>query len=691
MCFPQNDDPKPDTSLHLILYATPSSEKAINGYVEWWEKGIKKSKDFSALVNNIATIELPNTLQLDTFNIALKKGIRVHSDNDMTLYGLSYRYYTSDAFLCYPINTLYTNYTVVSDKNFFFNNTIGFSLNRYSNITMVAKEDNTEVTINPNCPIWWNKKKKGEIFKIKLNADEAMQIIADITNIYDVSGSMINSNKQIAVYSTHQRTAIGNRTNDALIEQTPPIPALGNRYVFTPNFSYQGDFKSYGKIVSAFDNTELELPDSNIILNKGEYFTFQFDSAFYFKSTRPVLAGHLCPSQRNVKLIGDPFLAILPTPQQWLKKYTVIAAPFSNFTYHFVNLMISKSDYKPIKFDGNFIADSLFKPVRGGDYLWLRLEDVPKGVHNFSSEAKFGILVYGTGVYDSYGYTGGMALEHLDYLNDSVSPSFEINKCKQSILIKDDTTSIFSGLEILKIIEKENIDINYKKLLNGDTTFLINYTIPNDRVYSKLILLVEDIAGRRDTLKLNLKPRTLYFQGIKGSKLFDTLYYNQDSLVKVKISNNGLADEKVNIYLKQNISISLPPSEIFNNIPSNSFVDQNLMINANKIGIIRDTLVIEYLDCRKNEELPIEVHSLTFYYETTNKCGDSISITYKDTYQVKNGKLVFNGKAFIILYNLLGNELYRNSFKEGEELDLSKFDKIIFLKLENHYEMIINE
>ncbi|MCX6147383.1 MAG: IgGFc-binding protein, partial [Candidatus Kapabacteria bacterium] len=562
LCFPQNDDPIPDTSLHLILYATPSDGENISGYVEYWDKGIKINKSFSAVVGNIATIELPNYLQLDTFNIALKKGIRVHSDNKMTLYGLSYRYYTSDAFLCYPLNTLYTNYTVCSLENFFFNNTVGFSLNRYSNITIVADQDNTEITINPACPIWWNKKKKHEVFNITLNKDEAIQIIADITNFYDVSGSLIKSNKPIAVYSTHQRSSLVSKTNDVLIEQTPPIQALGNRYVFTPNFSYPNDNKSYGKIVANFDNTELELPDSNIIINKGEFFAFKFDSAFYFKSTRPVLACHISPSQNNVKRIGDPFLAILPTPQQWLSSYTVIAAPFNNFVNHYINLMISKSEYKAISLDGTLLPDNIFKPVRGGDYLWTRLEDVSKGVHNLKSEAKFGILVYGYGVYDSYGYTGGMALEHLDYLNDSISPSFDIDKCKQSILIKDDTISIFSGIEILKVIEKENIDFTYNKILKGDTNYLINYTIPDDRAYSKLVLMVEDIAGRRDTLRLNLKPRTVFFQGIKNNILRDTLYYTQDSLVKIKINNNGFDDENIKLSLKQNISFSMPSSDI---------------------------------------------------------------------------------------------------------------------------------
>ncbi|MCX6147827.1 MAG: IgGFc-binding protein, partial [Candidatus Kapabacteria bacterium] len=566
MCFPQNCSNNVDkTNLHLILYITPNKNDIANGYVDYWIDNKKITQNFSVNKNDIVKIELPNYLQLDTFNIALKKGIIVHSDNPITLYGFSLQTYGSDAFLCYPINTLYTNYIVLSNENELTNGVVGNPNNSFSNITIVSKEDNTEIEINPSCPIQFPNVQKNEKFKIKLNAYETIQLIANVTNYYDVSGSLINSNKPIAVYSTHQRTAIPrNESIDVLIEQTPPIPALGNRYVFTPNFSYPGDYKSFGKIVAAFDKTELELPDSNVIINKGEYLTFQFDSAFYFKSTRPVLAGHLKPSCNQKKKIfnSDPFLAILASPQQWLKDYTIISASYSNFNIHFLNLSISKSEYSPITLDGKVLPDSIFKSVKGGDYLWARLENFNVGVHNLSCDVKFGIMAYGYGELDSYGYTGGMALEHLDYLNDSISPSFDIDKCKQSILIKDDTISIFSGIEILKVIEKENIDFTYKKILKGDTNYLINYTIPDDRAYSKLVLLVEDIAGRRDTLRLNLKPRTVFFQGIKNNILRDTLYYTQDSLVKIKINNNGFDDENIKLSLKQNISFSMPSSDI---------------------------------------------------------------------------------------------------------------------------------
>ncbi|MCX6147289.1 MAG: hypothetical protein NTW25_08580, partial [Candidatus Kapabacteria bacterium] len=147
----------------------------------------------------------------------------------------------------------------------------------------------------------------------------------------------------------------------------------------------------------------------------------------------------------------------------------------------------------------------------------------------------------------------------------------------------------------------------------------------------------------------------------------------------------------IKLSLKQNISFSMPSSDIKSLIPSNSFVEQNLVIYANKIGIIRDTLVIEYLDCRKNEELPIEVHSLTFDFETKNKCGDSVSFTFLPTYTLKNNKLVFNGKTTISLYNLIGSEIYKGTFDKGEELDLTKFDKMLFIKYLNTIEFYIRD
>src|SRR5690606_20569918 len=107
------------------------------------------------------------------------------------------------------------------------------SVSTASMLGVVATEDNTIVTIVPTTGT--SARPAGVPFSITLDQGETYQLLGN-SAATDFTGSTINSDKPIAVFSGHTCGNVPPTTGfcDHLVEQIPPLSSLGQSFVTIP-------------------------------------------------------------------------------------------------------------------------------------------------------------------------------------------------------------------------------------------------------------------------------------------------------------------------------------------------------------------------------------------------------------------------------------------------------------------------
>src|SRR5207244_3188233 len=111
-----------------------------SGTVSIPSAGFNFTQNFTVQANTVLTVQLP-FVQVYESDMVQAKGIHVTSQQPVTVYGLNQRTATSDAFLGLPVNTLGTEYYILTYSNMSFAPSSEFGV--------VAQEDGTTVTITP--------------------------------------------------------------------------------------------------------------------------------------------------------------------------------------------------------------------------------------------------------------------------------------------------------------------------------------------------------------------------------------------------------------------------------------------------------------------------------------------------------------------------------------------------------------
>jgi hypothetical protein len=281
---------------------------------------------------------------------------------------------------------------------------------------LVAAEDNTTIDILPRVDIAGREglvagAKANTVAKYTLNKGEVLQL----TQIGDLTGSPIESDKKIAVFAGHPCMNVPKDVGycDHGEQQIPPISALGNVYVGAPHRDrVAGDTRKLFRLVGVVNNTTLTWDPPALgpaTLSLGQSIEVLVDGPFVVRSQD---AGHpfelfgYMGSSDPIGGYGDPDFVRMVTPTQFLKDYVFLTDP----TYPETNLVVVRG-----KSGGSF-ADvnldclgtiSTWSKVGNGDFeiAWLDLitgNFEPKGkcnngVHRMTSSAPFGVWVWGWG------------------------------------------------------------------------------------------------------------------------------------------------------------------------------------------------------------------------------------------------------------------------------------------------------
>ncbi len=469
-----------------------ASEKPCSGKIEYFDiNGKPYSHDFA-----IGRPYQFYTFRLSYYNFALRgfnfegKSNRnnsevasrltfhVSSTEDVSVFAHFQSINSSESCMVLPVDALEREYYVMaynSDKN------------TPSQFGIVAIENNTKITIKPSVPTRYNQLQEQHI---DLNKGEVYLVQADITKDphYDLTGSYIFASKPVAVFAGEQRCQIPYEddyyypTRDYILEQMLPASCWGenaflNPFVQPPGVTEKG-YDLY-RVISSTDNNSVFVNNKlKKILNKGEFFQDTLSDAIYIRATGPIMAAQYKKTSRDstpYTVISDPLMLVIPPKEQFLDNYLVMniqAYQLENFRdslyslpvyeKHYINVTVPDDAVSSLTTDGNPVKAGLFEKIANTGYSQANLP-VSEGVHFLECDKPFGIFIYGYGVMNSYGYTGGLQLERISFVPPDIILSDTCFGINGRIISPDDSIS-----RINEVLSPDSLNQNTNVIINKE-------------------------------------------------------------------------------------------------------------------------------------------------------------------------------------------------------------------------------
>ncbi|MCA9636019.1 MAG: IgGFc-binding protein, partial [Myxococcales bacterium] len=327
---------------------------------------------------------------------------------------------------------------------------------------VVANEDNTTIKIAPKSNFPGGNgivpAPANVTTEYTLNAGETIQW-SGLNDPMDPTAALLESDKPIALWTGNKYLRIGSMTSpgggggESAHQQIPHVTALGSEYVgagvVTRLQSLQPESVPY-RLVGAVDGTMLSWdpmpPGVPAMINAGQIVDFETTQVFIVKSQdsdHPFLFSQYmagtqgsfragCSNNPGPCPLGDEEWVSLLPPAQFQDRYVFFTDP----TYPTTNVVLVR-----VKGEDDMFADvniecmgapvTGWMPVGGDGRFEYAHVDLSRGGqaapgtncatsrHLAESDKTFGIVVWGTDYYSSYGYPGGGDIAGI---NDIVVP-----------------------------------------------------------------------------------------------------------------------------------------------------------------------------------------------------------------------------------------------------------------------------
>jgi len=385
-----------------------------------------------------------------------EKALHLVSDQPLNLYAMNYGVNSADAAVIFPVEALGNEYYTMCYEPHYelrYNMWCGFFTNgKNSEFVVVATEDQTRVTITPSKVT--DKLRPANLpFTIVLSKGELYQVqsmnFPDLAGQGDLTGTHIQSDKPIALYSGAWATTVPNSSVDAwdhLYEQIPPIVSWGRKFVAVPLKSRAKD--TY-RILASSDQTNVRITNKPlVVIERGKFYEFMLneDEPSMIESDKPIMLAQFSnsndvdrpPGVPQASWDGDPAMMIVSPVDQTREEVTFVAYDLPEINQKFfVNIITSDSSVGQIQLDNGSIP-FLTIPKTGYSYAQVK---IAQGNHNLiSTEPGKGFIayVYGFGGVESYGYGVGFNLNvKLDLGGDLYFAKDTILSCKGESKILD--------------------------------------------------------------------------------------------------------------------------------------------------------------------------------------------------------------------------------------------------------------
>ncbi len=378
--------------------------------------------NINVAANGSQLIELtPNDVIVSSPQTPQARGVFVTTTEDVSLYALNRKANSADATLIFPLTALGTEYYTMSfTPNF-----------RESVFLVVATEDNTIVTVVPSKNTSAGSP-AGIPINVTLQKGQTYLVRSPGSNGAgnDLTGSYINSDKPIAVFSGNVRLNINGSSSDHAYEQLPSTNTWGRDFVTIPSVRNEPAVLrnyDYFRIIAQNDGTVVTISGepAPITLNAGEFYTLSTqgnNTPRSINSTEPVMVGQFTISDQNGGgEDADPYFVVLSPNQQTLKNINLEALETGNINTYHVDVVTKTTNIANIRLAGTPMS---FTAVAGSDMSYAR-RNVTPGTYTLtnSDPANEGFIayVYGYGNYESYGYLAGSSLETVVDVADDIA------------------------------------------------------------------------------------------------------------------------------------------------------------------------------------------------------------------------------------------------------------------------------
>jgi hypothetical protein len=190
-----------------------------------------------------------------------------------------------------------------------------------------------------------------------------------------------------------------------------------------------------------------------VTLNAGQFFETILSSTSYnrISSNEPILVGQYSRSSDADGVVSDPFFSLVPPDEQFLNAY-VFSAGTANIPNNYLNITSPTSNIGSVMVDGVVVNAGLWEAIPATSFSGAKVP-VISGVHSITSSLPVGLLIYGFGTYDSYGYLGGQSFSPVATVNTLVlnpknaSSPVNINKCFTAT-VKDQFNAPVVGVRV---------------------------------------------------------------------------------------------------------------------------------------------------------------------------------------------------------------------------------------------------
>ncbi|TAE28961.1 MAG: hypothetical protein EAZ92_07275 [Candidatus Kapaibacterium sp.] len=406
----------PKDQIFLELFLTSGEDTKVVIEID----GLLFRQEMRIRGGTVVNVKIDTAAQVRSSEVPERLAVHIVSEKTLSVYGLSHRYQTTDSYMGLPVEALGTEYRTV--------NYYKLREDLISQFAIIATQDSTSVTITPTSPTF-TKKPANLPFTVNLRKGDVYQVIASSASKgspADFTGSLIQANKPIAVFSGHNGAyiPIPEKGYNHLVEQLPPLSAWGRHYYVG---TLLGRTRSTIRVVAAEDDTKVFANGKQVAtLLAGEYYENGAVNGMtqITGDKRILLAQYAHGFENGLDSIGDPMMILLTPTQQFLKKYR-FATPTRGQWHHYVNLVVPKESVESMRLDGRPMNPQVFKPFGESRYAIAQIE-VSYGTHTLEGTENFGLYSYGFGYgddsYDAYGNMVGQSFLELREVKDTLAP-----------------------------------------------------------------------------------------------------------------------------------------------------------------------------------------------------------------------------------------------------------------------------
>lgn len=386
----------PESDGHLVIRSDVATTGTITG-------ATIQPIPFAASPGVATTITIPKSLfaMLGDNGRIDERTLRITSQAPISVMVRHGRLFSMDSQQVLPTGQLGRAYRVMSRGD-------GFGVG--SNLTVVATENDTSVTIRPTATS--DGHAAGVPYTVQLNAGQAYALWTD--QRLDLSGTGVHADKPVAVFAGHTCANVPDDLDfcDQIQEQMPPIDRLGTVFVTAPSPARVG--KDVVRVLAHHADTVLRINDAHVAtLELGEAYEIAPAAPVLIRTSKPAAVGQMmvgCAADGYTEneggdCPGDPFLFLVPPIEQWARRHHVAAnSPYLlDQTYqHWIRIAARAADAASVRIDGQPLPPNSFQGV--GDGLAYAQVPFAGGSAVVTADADIGVAIHGM--------TGGEAYAH---------------------------------------------------------------------------------------------------------------------------------------------------------------------------------------------------------------------------------------------------------------------------------------